>query len=337
MNTTFHLLKSIRSLLQDWEKRKLSQIAEALNISRPTANKYLKELFQNWEISKIWSGSHSTYLIPQVDKKETKSDFSSIYKNPFPYEEAKLLDEKFFKYDSDGRILKWVEGFLLRCKKRDLNPKDKISAFDAINQQINHYRTQCGLLNVTSQFKIKHQYSALDELFYADAYTRAEFGRGALSEQMFFAKQHQDKQQLKNLISLFYRNLECLLTTFDIDAIALTPPSISRKVQILDLVDQLIDPSIPRIPLIKYSPSKILIPQKSLKRPEERIQNAKNTIFIRGEHIDYHTVLLIDDFVGSGATLNETAIKLKTAWVKKIIGFAFFGNLDLKYEVINEM
>jgi len=41
-----------------------------------------------------------------VDKKEKKSDFLSIYKNPFPYEEAKLLDEKFFKYDSDGRILK---------------------------------------------------------------------------------------------------------------------------------------------------------------------------------------------------------------------------------------
>lgn len=337
MNTSFHLLKSIRSLLQDWEKRKLSQIAEALSISRPTANKYLKELFQNWEISKIWSGAHSTYLISEVDKEGGKTDFLSIHKNPFPYEEAKLLDEKFFKYDSDGRILKWVEGFLLRCKKRDLNPKHKISAFDAINQQINNHRTQCGLLNIINQFKIKHEYSALDELFYADAYTRAEFGRGALSEQMFFAKQHQDKQQLKSLISLFYRNLECLLTTFDIDAIGLTPPSISRKVQILDLVDQLLDPSIPRIPLVKYSPSKILIPQKSLKRPEERIQNAKNTIFIRGEHIDYHTVLLIDDFVGSGATLNETAIKLKTAWVKKIIGFAFFGNLDLKYEVINEM
>ena len=158
-----------------------------------------------------------------------------------------------------------------------------------------------------------------------------------ISKQLFLAKQHQDKQYFKNLISLFYRNLECLLTTFDIDTIALTPPSISRKVQILDLVDQLLDPSIPRIPLIKYSPSKILISEKSLRRPEERIQNAKNTIFIREEDIDYNTVLLVDDFVGSDVTLNETAIKLKTAWVKKIIGFAFFGNLDLKYEVINEM
>ena len=75
-----------------------------------------------------------------------------------------------------------------------------------------------------------------------------------------------------------------------------------------------------------------------MKRPEDRIQNAKNTIFIKEEDIGgYNTVLLIDDFVGSGATLNETAIKLKIAWVKKIIGFAFFWNLDLKYEVINEM
>lgn len=158
-----------------------------------------------------------------------------------------------------------------------------------------------------------------------------------ISKQLFLAKQHQDKQYFKNLISLFYRNLECLLTTFDIDTIALTPPSISRKVQILDLVDQLLDPSIPRIPLIKYSPSKILIPQKSLKRPEDRIQNAKNTIFIREEHLDYNTILLIGDSFRSGATLNETAIKLKTAWVKKIIGFASFWSLDLKYEVINEL
>ena len=81
----------------------------------------------------------------------------------------------------------------------------------------------------------------------------------------------------------------------------------------------------------------MLSQQKSLQRTEDRIQNAKNTIFIREEDIDYNTVLLINDFVGSGATLNETAIKLKTAWVKKIIGFAFFGNLDLKYEVINEL
>lgn len=37
----------MRSLLQDAEKEKLSLITEYLNISIPTINKYLKELFQN--------------------------------------------------------------------------------------------------------------------------------------------------------------------------------------------------------------------------------------------------------------------------------------------------
>jgi len=110
-----------------------------------------------------------------------------------------------------------------------------------------------------------------------------------------------------------------------------------RKVHFLELVAELLDPSIPCISLVKNSPGKILIPLQSMRRPEERIQNAKNTIFIRGGDIDYNTVLLIDDFVGSGPTLHEIAMKLKTASAKKIIDFSFFGNLDIKYEVINEM
>jgi len=47
--------------------------------------------------------------------------------------------------------------------------------------------------------------------------------------------------------------------------------------------------------------------------------------------------LLIDDFVWSGATLNETAYKLKQNWVKKIIWFAFVGNANLSYDIINEV
>ena len=51
----------------------------------------------------------------------------------------------------------------------------------------------------------------------------------------------------------------------------------------------------------------------------------------------YKHVLLIDDFVWSGSTLNETAKKLKKAGVTKVSWFAIVGNLDLSYEVINEM
>jgi predicted amidophosphoribosyltransferase len=46
---------------------------------------------------------------------------------------------------------------------------------------------------------------------------------------------------------------------------------------------------------------------------------------------------LIDDFVWSGSTLNETAKKLKEEWVLIVDWFAFVWNLNLKYEVINEV
>jgi len=64
--------------------------------------------------------------------------------------------------------------------------------------------------------------------------------------------------------------------------------------------------------VIKYYEDNIAIPQKSLKTRAQRIENARNTIFIDDKNIqNYKKVLLIDDFVGSGATLNETAKKLK--------------------------
>ena len=48
-------------------------------------------------------------------------------------------------------------------------------------------------------------------------------------------------------------------------------------------------------------------------------------------------ILLIDDFVWSGATLYETAKKLQVSGIKNIIGFAWVGNTNLKYEIISEM
>jgi len=51
----------------------------------------------------------------------------------------------------------------------------------------------------------------------------------------------------------------------------------------------------------------------------------------------FTSVLLIDDAVGSGATLNETAKKLKlSGMAKKVIGFAIVGSMK-GFEVIREV
>jgi predicted amidophosphoribosyltransferase len=51
----------------------------------------------------------------------------------------------------------------------------------------------------------------------------------------------------------------------------------------------------------------------------------------------FDKVLLIDDAIGSGATLNETAMKLKeTGMAKEVIGFAIVGSMK-GFEVIREV
>jgi predicted amidophosphoribosyltransferase len=52
--------------------------------------------------------------------------------------------------------------------------------------------------------------------------------------------------------------------------------------------------------------------------------------------VEYQTVLIIDDAVGSGATINEIAQKLKARGAKKVIGFAIVGSYK-GFEVIKEV
>lgn len=51
--------------------------------------------------------------------------------------------------------------------------------------------------------------------------------------------------------------------------------------------------------------------QKSLSKISERIDNAAKTIFLSVQNSTYQNVLILDDAIGSGGTVNEIARKLK--------------------------
>jgi predicted amidophosphoribosyltransferase len=81
----------------------------------------------------------------------------------------------------------------------------------------------------------------------------------------------------------------------------------------------------------------VAVPQKTLNKLADRIENAKNTIVVSGDS-SFHNILLIDDAVGSGATLNETAKKVrdKKMCKGKIIGLAVTGSFN-GFDVISEV
>jgi predicted amidophosphoribosyltransferase len=80
------------------------------------------------------------------------------------------------------------------------------------------------------------------------------------------------------------------------------------------------------------------VAQKTLEKLEQRIVNARETIFVKDIVLPFKNILLIDDAVGSGASLNETAKKLKPLLPPsgKIFGFAITGSYK-GFDVIREV
>jgi predicted amidophosphoribosyltransferase len=83
--------------------------------------------------------------------------------------------------------------------------------------------------------------------------------------------------------------------------------------------------------------TQVIVPQKTLSKLDDRITNARETIVVRDTG-SYRNILILDDAIGSGATLNEIAKKIRQKGIcqGKIIGLAITGSPN-GFEVISEV
>ncbi len=317
-----------------------------LNRSPALIHRYLKELVKQGILVKEGLGAHVRYKLSDQQLKVLKQETSNISseisleeENHLPYSQVKIMEESFFKFSASGEIQEGIEGFYAWCKERKLNPQDKIGDYISIYKHIEKIRTSCGVIDATDAFDAISGDSYFSHIFYADQYKWMDFGRGKLAELTFYAKQSQKLSLINASIDMIIHKIRCLIGKYKIDHIAIVPPSIQRKNQLLKILKKKLEIlNLPFLSIVKDFPNDIPIPQKSLKNREQRLENAKKTIIVKEEKIQKeNTILLIDDFVGSGSTLNQTAKKLKDKGAGKIIGFAFVGNTNLSYEVINEI
>jgi len=152
---------------------------------------------------------------------------------------------------------------------------------------------------------------------------------------MHFAKQGQNKKLMAQIIEEIKSRLDTYIKKEKFDAVLFVPPTIKRETQIMKYLQTHLRLALPHIKIQKVH-NNIVIPQKALSKIHERVANAKMS-FINIEKQTYKKVLIIDDAVGSGATINEIAAKLrqkKTA--KTIVGLAITG-IYKGFEVITEL
>ena len=342
MKARFTSIKKILDLFLYHELLSPKDIIEFSKLQKSVVHKYLKQLYDEWKLQKIGKPPSVQYKLSESEQKiqwEIDVKEKNLTRLIFWYQERIILDKAFLKFWPTGRLYTWIQGLAGWCHDCSLGYHQKIDDYIKIVKYIESQQDECWLLSADEAFGKDFEEKYVDKAYYADQYKYMDFWRGKLAELTFYAKQSQNKKLIAESIAEILPKLECHILRQKYDALAIIPWSIKRENQLLRFLKKELESfGLPFVNIVKYSSSGICIPQKSLKTRRERIDNAKNTIFIDDENMQqYKKVFLIDDFVGSWSTLNETAKKLKEQWVQEVVGFAFVWNTNLHYEVIREI
>jgi len=303
------------------------ELADYLGITDRAVRKQLASLLLEKQITKKGRPPKVFYqLIPAI------IPLTSHNLNP---KQIEIIDTNYLIITPGGERIEGVKGFAYWCAKTNQplskTAKDYVSALAKYQRYRRH-----GLISGMS--KLKHTFGRvyLDELYYLDFYSLERFGKTRLGQLLLYAKQSQDKKLISELIGGIKKQIKAVIIKHRITSVGFIPPTVKRQVQLMKELEKKLHLNLRTISLTKIKTT-VIVPQKTLSKLADRIENARQTIIVE-EKNQHNNLLLIDDAVGSGATLNETAaqIRAKKLVKGKIIGLAITGSFK-GFEVISEV
>lgn len=313
--------------IQEHNPVSIADIKNKFQISSQIIHRHVKKLFEDDRVYKVWNPPRVFYFVTQKEEKQILT---------FSPDQSKLLDDHFVNFAANGVVTYGGDWFVSWCNKRDLDPKKEISIYEKTLAKYSYYKDRDWFIEGTQKMIQTFDTVALSKVYYLDFYSIEKYGKTLLWNLMLYAKQTNNKQLAEETLCIITDKIHTLISRDNIDAFAFIPPSIDRKVQLMDELNTGLALPLKELNLIKIFKDKP-VPQKSLSKKSDRIQNASQTIFIRDNTFSSDTLLLIDDAVWSWATLNETAKKIIAKWfAKRVIGLAIVWSYKW-FEVINEV
>jgi len=303
-----------------------NELTNHFDITSRAIRKQLSSLLNEGKIYKIGRPPKVFYLL--AEDKIKKED------NTVDEKTRKIIDENFLNITPSGERQEGFEGFINWCLKRK-DPLEKTAKeyVDTL-KKYKRYKKD-GLINGMHKLKGTFPDTAVDKLFYLDFYSIKRFGKTKLGQLLLYAKQSQNRGLIKELVDQIRPQIEELIMKYKIEAVGFIPPTVKREIQLMRELERQLHLTNPKVSLVKVK-TPVIVPQKTLNKLEDRIENAKRTIIV-DDTKKFKTVLLIDDALGSGATINETAKKIKNQGLADtIIGLAITGSFS-GFEVISEV
>lgn len=313
------------------------ELADYLGISQRAVFKQLKNLTEKGGLVKKGVPPRVYYLLPTFDvsAEDKLSIKDSVEVSGIDHGCKDFIEKNFYQITATGQVQIGFKGFISWCQKRSL-PIDKTAKeYKSTLESYHKYFNKYGLINGFNKFKSTYNEVYIDEIYYLDFYSIERFGKTKLGQKLLYAKQSQDRRLILDLINEIEPKINELIKNKKVNAVGFIPPTVKREVQFIREMEKGLKLQLPIIKIVKIS-TDIVVPQKTLSKLEDRIENAKISIVV-DDNRSFENVLLIDDAVGSGATLNETAKSLKQKGVaKKIIGLSITGSFK-GFDVISEV
>jgi hypothetical protein len=309
-----------------------SGLVDYLGITDRGVRKQLKSLLDKGEIVKVGKPPKVYY-----SKAEPKSVKQYINTTTDYVDNAikNHIETEFLYITPLGTVQEGWAGFEYWCHERKLKVDKTAEQYEVIRKRYSKYKNE-DLIDGMAKLKSTFQDVNLDELFYIDFYSIELFGKTRLGQLLLFAKQSQNRNLMNEITDRIKPNIERMLKKYEIDGVGFIPPTVKRELQFMRQIENRLNLSIRTLTITKIK-TPVAVPQKTLNKLEDRIINARETMNV-DDTGTYNNILLIDDAVGSGATLNEVAKKIRDKGIcrGKIIGLSVTGSFN-GFEIISEV
>lgn len=331
-NTRDKILDYVRSQRQ----ARVRDLSATLSISKVAVHKQLRKLLDEGLIARVGMPPLVFYTLPPKSRVSSHPEIT-----PLPVSIQRAITANFLSITPDGRLLYGISGFIYWAQNYQKS-KPIAAVADAYVDKLrtrNKLFTPEGWIDATPKLTETFKETPITHLLFQDIYSYKIFGRTKLTKLVMYAKQIGDRKLIDQISQSARPIIEKIIKKYEIGAVAYIPPTVPRPVQFMDELAARLNLQLTEIKLVKVVPGDIPIPQKTLSSLEERVINARDSIYLKDNTaLGYNNVLLIDDVVGSGASFHETAKKLSYANIGKhnLIAFGLVGNLK-GYDVIREI
>lgn len=320
--------ENVLKTIEKYQPIRPKVLMEKLNISEKTMHKHLARLLDENLITKTGNNGKTFYYIKNKNEDEIKPGLLNL--------EDLLIEQNYIYVSPTGEIIRGLNGFNKWCQANNTNFEKQKRIYTNRLKEIGQIK-QNGVISAKDRILSGKIEIALDHVFFSDFYTFDHFGKTKLGQLIYVAKNSQNIELIREISSIIKPSILNIIHDYKIKMVCYIPPTIDRKIQIMEILEKSLALNLPTLKIEKVA-SKTKIAQKTLRKLEDRITNAKNTLAIDPNQNILGNVLIIDDATGSGATLNETAIKIKEIATKpiKIIGFTVVGSYK-GFDVISEV